>query len=388
VQLVPPDRPKVLVFVNYYPSPERPSQGAFVREYARAAALYADVAVLCNDGGTRDHPPGHALADGVQDGLRTIRLSYRRPPGPLPHAHYRLGIRAALRRLAADGFRPDIVHGHYYLAGGTAVRIGRRRGVPVVISEHSSTFPAANVTGLHRWRAKRTLERASLVCPVSSHLEEHIRATGIHPRSRVVANAVDTDVFRPPIERPARRGDPIRLAFVAVIRAGKGLHELLRALAGIDERRWRLDIAGDGPARGETERLAAELGLSKRVNFKGALTKPDVAALLQQSDLFVLPSHAETQGVVLLEAMACGLPVLATKVGGVPEIVDDRSGILVPPGDEEALSGALRRMFDEFERYDGRAIAEHAHSRFGYPAIGRRLSDIYLALIADREPPP
>jgi L-malate glycosyltransferase len=373
------------VFVNYYPSAENPYQGAFVREYARAAALHADVVVLCNDGGTRDHPAGHALADGVQDGVRTIRLSYRRPPGALPHLHYRLGIRDALRRLAADGFRPDLVHGHYYVAGGMAVRLARRRGVPVVVSEHSSTFPAGRVTGHHRWRAKRTLERASLVCPVSSHLEEHIRAAGIRASFRVVPNTVDTDVFRPPEAGTRRAGDPVRLAFVAVIRRGKGLHELLDALAGIQAEPWALEVVGDGPARADAEALAASLGLGGQVRFRGALPKPEVAALLRRSDLFVLPSHAETQGVVLIEAMACGLPVLATRVGGIPEVVDDRSGMLVPPRDRAALGSALRSMLGDLDRFDRSAIAQRTHERFGYPTVGRTLNEIYRDLIAEAD---
>ena len=378
-----PERPQVLVFVFYYPSAERPSQGAFVREYARAAARHAEVVVLCNDGGTREHPRGHALSDRVEDGIRTVRLSYRKPPAPLPHLQHRLGIRAALKRLAADGFRPDVVHAHYYLAGGMALRIARRRGVAALVSEHSSTFPAGTLGAFRLWRARRALGRAALVCPVSAHLERAIRAAGIEARFRIVPNTVDTDVFHPPADRARRvAGDPIRLAFVAVIRPGKGLDELLRALARIDAPAWRLEVAGEGPARGDAERLAAELGLAHRVRFLGELPKVEVAELLRRSDLFVLPSHAETQGVVLIEAMASGLPVLATDVGGVPETVEPGSGVLVPPRDPEALEAGLRSLLQDPGRFDRAEIASQARDRFGYAAIGGILDDIYRDLIA------
>ena len=378
-----PDRLKVLVFVNRYPSPEHPAPGAFVREHARAAATYGDVVVLCNDGGSRVRRPGHTLEDGTQDGLRTIRLSYRRPPRPLPHVHYRLGLRAALRQLAAGGFRPDVVHAHYYVAGGTAVRIARRRGVPVVISEHSSTFPAGRVSGRERWRARRTLERASLVCPVSSHLEEHIRAAGIDARFRVVPNAVDTEVFRPAARSPRGVGDPPLLAFVAIIRRGKGLHDLLHALATLADDPWLLEVVGDGPARSEAERQVKSLGLAQRIHFRGELSKTEVAALLQRSDVFVLPSHAETQGVAAIEAMACGVPVVSTKVGGIPDVVDSGSGVLVPPASPPDLASALRGMLSSLERFDRTAIARRTHERFGYATVGRALHEIYCQLIRE-----
>lgn len=375
------DRPRVLVFVNRYPSSKHPAQGAFVREHARAAAAHADVVVLCNDGASRGQRPARLLEDGVQDGVRTIRLSYRRPLGPLPHLHYRLALRDALRRLRADGFRPDVVHAHYYLAGGTAVRIARRRGIPIVISEHSSTFPAGQVRGHHRWRAKRALERATLVCPVSAHLEDHIRATGIEARFRVVPNAVDPGVFRP-AARPARRaGAPAQLAFVAVIRRGKGLDELLQALATLRDEPWLLEVAGGGPGRPQAELQAERLGLGRRVRFLGELAKQEVADLLRRSDVFVLPSHAETQGVAAIEATACGVPVIATRVGGLPEVVDGGSGVLVPVGSPRQLASALREAIGAPERYDREAIAQRAHERFGYANVGRQLSEIYHELI-------
>jgi glycosyltransferase involved in cell wall biosynthesis len=372
----------VLVFVNRYPSRADPATGAFVREMARAASRHAEVAVLCNDGGTRDHPRGHRLSDSEKDGLRIVRLSYRRPPGPLPHVHYRRGLRAAVRRLQETGFRPDVIHAHYFLAGAVAVRIGRRLSVPVVISEHSSTFPAGTVTGTHLRRARFAYRHAALVCPVSRHLQEAIEATGIEASFRIVPNTVDTEVFRP---GPPSGG--ARIAYAAVLRPGKGLEELVRALRAVDAP-WSLEVAGDGPARRGAERLAEELGIGERIHFHGALDRPALAELLRGCDLFALPSEAETQGVVLIEAMACGLPVVATEVGGVPEVVPADAGELVPPRDPDALAAALRRVIDGLNRFDRAAIARHAADRFGYEPVGRTLAEIYaeLASPAPRSP--
>src|SRR5439155_9657723 len=120
-----------------------------------------------------------------------------------------------LRRLDEGGFRPSVIHAHYYLAGAVAVRIGRRLRVPVVISEHSSTFPAGTVSGIHVRRARFALESAALVCPVSRHLQEAIEAYGIDARFRVVPNTVDTEVFRP--GPPRTGGGAARIGYAAVL---------------------------------------------------------------------------------------------------------------------------------------------------------------------------
>jgi L-malate glycosyltransferase len=372
----------VLTFVNTYPSDAHPAQGAFVREQARAAALVADVAVLCNDGPLRGLPERHRIEEERRGGLRTLRLSYRRPPGRLPHLGYRTGIREALGRLRAAGFEPDLIHAHFFIAGATAVRMGRRLGVPVVISEHSSRFADGTLRGRDLRRARWALGSAAVVCPVSRYLSDLIERAGVEARLRVVPNAVDAEVFAPGPRRPLS-GDGVVLAYAGHLIPGKGLDHLLNALAGAGlPGAWRLRIAGEGHARGPLERLADELGLSEHVEFAGALPKPRLAELLRGADLFVLPSLGETQGVVLIEAMACGLPVLATDAGGVRETVPGDAGVLVAPGDPDALRAGLTRALAMLERFDREAIAQQTRRRFGYPAVAGLWREVYEDVLA------
>ena len=372
----------MLTFVNTYPSDEHPARGAFVREQARAAALVADVAVLCNDGAIRGLPERHRVEEERRDGLRTLRLSYRRPPGPLPHLGYRSGIREALGRLRATGFEPDLIHAHFFIAGATAVRLGRRLGVPVVISEHSSRFADGTLRGRDLRRARRALGGAAVVCPVSRYLADLIERAGVEARMSVVPNAVDAEVFAPGSRSPLSR-DGVVLAYAGHLIPGKGLDHLLRALAGAGlPGAWRLRIAGEGHARGELERLAGELGLAEHVEFAGALPKPRLAELLRGADLFVLPSLGETQGVVLIEAMACGLPVLATDAGGIPETVPDGAGVLVAAGAPDALRAGLTRALAMLERFDRVAISQAARRRFGYQAVAGLLGEVYEDALA------
>lgn len=141
-------------------------------------------------------------------------------------------------------------------------------------------------------------------------------------------------------------------------------------------------IVGDGPNKQEYEQLTEALGLSDVVQFHGLLqTKPEVAKFMRQCDIFVLPSLVETFGAVLIEAIACGKPVVATDSGGPKEIITDEVGRLVPPGDPDALAKALDYMLDHSEDYPSQRIAEYARERYSYQVVGKELERVYKAIL-------
>ena len=166
-------------------------------------------------------------------------------------------------------------------------------------------------------------------------------------RLHVIHCGVDPDTF-------ATHSDVVgnRLLYVGRLAAVKGLPILLRALATIatDHPAVTLDVAGDGPDRAMLTELAASLGVADRVRFLGYQSESQVRDLLRQTDVFVMASFAEGLPVVLMEAMAAGTPVVATRVAGVSELVDDgRSGLLVPPADPDALAAAVGRLLGDAE---------------------------------------
>jgi glycosyltransferase involved in cell wall biosynthesis len=145
-------------------------------------------------------------------------------------------------------------------------------------------------------------------------------------------------------------GQGKRLLFVGRLANVKGVPVLLKALSAISKDRpeLTLSIAGDGPDRAGLEAQAKQLGIAQNVKFLGYQSQSQVRELLQQTDVFVLPSFAEGVPVVLMEAMAAGVPVVTTRIAGVPELVDDGvSGILTPPGDEVALGSAIATLLDD-----------------------------------------
>jgi L-malate glycosyltransferase len=371
---------RVLVVPKWYPWPEHPVFGIFCREHAAALTTRHDVAVLASLFTPSPDFGLYRLTDEVEDGLRTLRVRYRRPRlRPLALVCQILGMLAALRRLRAEGWRPDVVHAHVYSAALPALLIGRLYRVPVVVTEHYTGFGRGLITGSERRLARFAFEHADLTAPVSRDLESTLREVAPKARMEVVANVVDTDAFSPPASRAPATERPALLN-VAALAEKKGHVHLLRALTELPGA--ELTIVGDGELRAELEAAAVELGVAGRVRFLGERPKEEVARLMREADLFVLPSLAENLPVVLIEAMASGLPSVATEVGGVGEMLDDDSGVLVAPGDSAALVAGIRRALGT--SFDPEAMAERARARYGYSAIADRWTGLYEELRASR----
>ena len=367
--------------------------GVFVREHAKAVQLYDDVVVLhCvgADPALRTLWRMEAEPDErVSEGIPTYRVWRRRLPiRRIGYLLYLWSVLQAFRRLRAKGYRPDIIHGHIYEAGAAAVLLGRLYRLPVVVTEHSSGFPRRFLKGLDVVKPWLTFRWADAVLPVSRALQQAIEAYGIRGRFQLVPNVVDTTVFAPAPARPPRQ--KAQLLFVGALepRHVKGVPYLLAALAQLRRRRedWCLDIVGDGPARAEYEQVAAELHLTDLVRFHGQKPKSEVAEYMRRSDVFVLPSLWENLPCVVIEAMASGLPTVASDTGGIPELVSYATGILVPPKDPARLAAALGDMLQFRGRFDRHAIAEQA-ARFSPATVGRELHLVYRRVLRARRVP-
>ena len=246
---------------------------------------------------------------------------------------------------------------------------------PVVYTEHWSAFlpeGGDRLSPAMRRVGKVALRRADLVLPVSEALRAALTRLAPRARMRVIPNVVDPSVFH-----PGGAPDPARLLTAGLLNdERKGLDLLLQAVARSDGD-LRLEVAGDGEKRGEYERLAASLGLDGAVGFRGLLSKPELAEAMRGSGLFVLGSRWENNPCVVLEALATGLPVVANRVGGLPELIDETNGVLVERADPEhfaaGIAEARHRQFDRAE------IARRARERFGRDAVAAQLRDAYEA---------
>lgn len=326
--------------------------------------------------------------DDPAEPVRTLRLVYRRPAlRPAAMATQLIGMSMALRALQRSGWRPEVIHAHVFEAGFPALLLGRRLGCPVVVSEHFTAFQRDLVRGADRLIAKYCFRHADLVCPVSEDLRRQLEAVQPRGRYRVVPNVVDTTVFRPASDpRPGPPSDAIRLLNVATLDEKKRHADLLEAVSRLRERGLEvvLDIIGEGNLSSQLQSHARQLGLGEAVRFLGSRSPAEVAERMRESDVFVLPSRFENLPVVLLEAMATGLPIVATAVGGVPEIVDQQAGLLVPPGDVERLTSAIETVASRLGSFDRAMLAARAQHRYGAAAVGRVWDEIYDTLLAER----
>jgi glycosyltransferase involved in cell wall biosynthesis len=285
--------------------------------------------------------------------------------------------------------RVDLLHCHLPLAGVVGRLAARLARVPVVYSEHNVIeryHPLTRRAHAATWRLQ------AAVVAVSEEVAASVRRTmGEAVPVRVVRNGIDVERMAATAEEVASAraelgvaGSAPLVGTVAVLREQKRLDLWLAAARTVADAlpAARFAIVGDGPLRGELEAEAARLGIAGRVTFTGL--RPDVRAYHHAFDLFLASSQFEGLPLALLEAMAAGRPVVATRVGGVPEAVDDGvEGLLVPPGDPAALAAAALSLLADPAR--ARALAAAARRRvaadFGVARMARELELLYAEVL-------
>lgn len=273
----------------------------------------------------------------------------------------------------------------WHLFAAPAIRVASWRGVPAVVNYRggeASTFLARS----HR-SVCRTMALASAVAVPSGFLQEVFARYGV--RCEVVPNVVDLERFRPPVQPRRRR------AHLVVTRNLEPIYDnatAIRVLALVRERvpDARLTIAGSGPEGPALQALAAELGLQEPVRFAGRLDRDAVAALYRDADLVLNPSTVDNTPNSLLEALASGVPIVSTDVGGVPHIVQDgTTALLVPPRDPAAMARAALRLLDN--QAEARSLADAGLvfvRRYTWQEVSIVLADLYRRVRADARRPP
>jgi colanic acid/amylovoran biosynthesis glycosyltransferase len=255
----------------------------------------------------------------------------------------------AARQMEAEG----IAHVHCHFANHPALAgfvIHRLTGIGYSFTAHGSDLH------VDRHMLCEKAREASFVVAISAYNRDLIvrECGGRMTEVTVIHCGVDTELFRPPSARG--QGSPLRVVCVGTLHEVKGQRILIEACRLLRNEGVELEcrLVGAGEDAAALARLVGDLGLEASVRLEGALTRPELLDVLRHADVLAAPSVPTARGkregipVVLMEAMAAGVPVVATKVSGIPELVEDGStGLLVPPGDARALAGALRRLHDE-----------------------------------------
>ena len=375
---------KILVISRWYPSEEKPIHGIFVKDFVKAKSLYNDVTVLYGNLTSEGNPRfPYEIQDQVEDGIRTIRFIYKRRPLRLHRLINLIGFIDCLSKISKEGLKPDIIHFHEYLASIPAFIYAKIKHIPLVITEHYSGFIRKNLTFFERFLAKIIMNRADIVLPVSYFLKSHIENYATKCRFEVVPNIVDVSIFKITAHVINKNDEIKQMLTVASLFPNKGISYLLEALSSLKKVRtdFHLDIVGDGEIKGELEKQKSELGLDKFVTFHGRKAKSEVAEYMSKCDFYVLPSLFETFGCVIIEAMACGKPIVATNCGGPNEIITSESGIIVESANPKALMDGISYMMDNYCEYSAENISRCAIENYGLEAVGQKLNQIYRKVI-------
>ena len=381
----------VLVVPSWYPTTEAPLQGIYFAEQAQilhdhgltVGVVYPEQQSLRHlswDALRRKHFQTAWTTDHDVPVLRRYgwNVWWRAPPGM--RVRVRHAVRLAHQYVGRHGV-PDVIHAHSARwAGAAAARMSDALDVPFVLTEHFSGFVRDEIFPW-RWPLVETAYRhAHGRAAVSSILKDALAEHGLAAPNEIAVhpNPVRTALFtRPPDGRPAP--PPFRLVTVAGLNPRKNVGDLLEAFAQAfaGSEAASLTLVGDGPQRGALEDHSRQLGVASQVTFRGRLERTAVRDALWDAHAFVLSSRYETFGVALVEAMATGLPVVATRCGGPEDIVTGETGRLVPAEDPKALAEALRTMRDRWASYDPDRIRASVLDRYGPEPFVRRTQSFY-----------
>lgn len=300
----------------------------------------------------------------------------------------------ALRLWVKDGLRlfeeyvkthgtPDVVHAHSVLnAGLLAEKIKQRYGVPFVITEHSTAYARELISPEGLDVVRRVILSADRLFAVSNEFCELLGAKLGEGREWEFMPNIVNEAFLS--ARRSASSTSFRFINVAFADDKKKQSNIVTAFAA--EFRESLDvhllIGGDGPALESLKKLAKDLNIEDQVLLPGRLTRTQVLEEMGRSNAFVLSSQYETFGVVLVEALALGLPVIATRCGGPESIVRPKDGILVPVEDVEALAKAMRHVYDHQSEYQVEEIREACRARYSEQSVALRLMGEYQAVCA------
>ena len=384
----------IVIIPAFFQTKSRKTLGSFFLEQARAlqqqghsvTILYCDTySIKC----IKEYIAYHEEKEEVIEGIHIYREKCF-----CPWKHGMEGHREAFAQGILHLYekylmheRIDIIHAHCCVwAGYAAMKLSEQIGAPYIVTEHATLFQLHKdeISKKNNIVIKEVFQKASKVICVSSAFAELL--DNYRSDINVVGNVVNCDAFTPRFA--LEKHDKIRFLTVCYMEEEaqlykKGMDILVQSFAEIFKKNEdvQLVIGGGGSAKVKVEQWVKEQGISEFVEFTGSLDREQVISQMQQCDCFVLPSRYETFGVVYIEAMACGKPVIAAANGGPDDFVKDFNGLLIKP-DVRELTEAVEKMIVHVKagNYQADKIAEYIKNQFSYAAIAQQLEKIYQSI--------
>lgn len=374
---------KIAIIANGYPDKKEPQWGCFERDQALALSKMGHkVSILYVDGRFRKNWKNIGITCYNDNGLSIygIFLIPLMGIGKISNKlHYRV-VSKLLNQVYCvytdkEG-EPDVIYAHYLWNIAFASLLKKNYHKPLIGIEHWSGMTKETLSQSERNIASIAYSNCDKLLVVSKSLQAHIyRHFG--KESSVVYDMLGQEFINTKFF--SRDEHFFRFIAVGSLISRKGFDLLLGAFkkSKLAEKGCKVIIIGDGPERERLQKQSELLCISETVEMVGRKTKKEIIRLLQECHAFVLSSRAETFGVVCIEALSQGLPNIATICGGPEEFINENNGILIPPEDINALSDAMIRMYNNFQIYDSKAIADDCKQRFSPQVIAKQLADIF-----------
>lgn len=370
------ERKNILFISSWFPNKVEPSNGNFVQRHAEAVFLKHHVEVLHSIGDFNQNEK-YLFDEQIINGIRTLIVYYRNSNNPLQNFYRRMkGYQLGFSRMK----KPDLVHANVlHNSMFFAVYLKKKFKIPFVISEHWTAYQE-NASDAHGkvWRffAKFIANQSSAVLPVSENLKKGLTVLGVTKRIEVISNVVDTNIFK--LNHEVKKNNIFTFLHVSSLVERKNPDKIIEVAKKLFEEGYTFRLEIGGSDFKHIEKQIDHLSASEYISTFGFLPLNKVAEKMQKSHALILFSENETQGCVLVEANACGIPVISSRVGGVPEFVNQNTGILVEKDNVEDLYSAMKNMLLQNVSFDSADVLHHRiKEKYSPEKIAEAFSEIY-----------
>ena len=378
----------VMFIPSWYDNNRNKVHGSFFREQAtklqesgvKVTVAYNEIWPLTLMGKVKEKS---GLYFNIEKGLRTYRYKNYNfvPKHPLMFNIFDKRMEKLYKEVVKKEGKVDVIHAQSSLWGGiSAAYVAKKYNIPLVITEHSSVKRGQYVRESYYKRIVNSYKSADAIIAVGNGLKKEIEELTNRKDIKVIGNLVDLSLFD--IRNIKKESDEFIFFSVAFLEGEKGFDTLIKAFSKkFKNEKVRLVIGGDGSQREWLEGIAKSEGIENQVTFTGALSREEVSSWMNKCDVFVLPSRYETFGVVYIEALASGKPVIGTFNGGAEDIVSKDVGILVEIDNIKDLSEAMEYMRKNNKKYEPDKLRKYCTEKFSANVIIKKIINVYKEVI-------